>query len=117
MTSITERIINYININRDPLLAVTLAIIASALPAIGIEIYLENGSQFWFWLSIVFGIILVYSYTLVFKYYDYVTIFPIIKIIATILLVVIAVLFLKRKITGKMILGFLFAFVAIYLLS
>lgn len=100
------------------LLWIITAAIVAALPIIFIKQYLEdNEKQYMIWYSFLSYSILIYAYIQILKNSDISILYPIVKIISILLVVIVGIFLNKENFTQTNLLGLILGIIAILLLS
>lgn len=89
----------------------------SALTIIVIRYYLKYKNIYLLLVAMISEIGLIYSYINMLKKGDILTDFALVKIISVLIIIFPSMMFLDVELTNRKILGLLFAFMSIYLLS
>ena len=96
---------------------IILAAITASLQVIFIKKYLQTNDWYWIGLSLLTSIILLVTYIKIFNGNNISIIYPIIKILSIIIVIITSEIFFNEKITIKVICGIIFGIISIYLLS
>lgn len=95
-----------------------LAAIAAALPIPLIKKYTEgNPKHIWLILALVSYMILIYSYIIILQDKNITVVYPIVKVISILVVLLFGIFVFGNKISGEIGLGVLFGIISIYLLS
>jgi multidrug transporter EmrE-like cation transporter len=95
---------------------IILAAIAASLQVIFIKKYLQTNDWYWIGLSFLTSVFLLVTYIKIFNGNDMSTIYPIIKILSIIIVIITGDVFFKNKITMRIIFGIILSIISIYLL-
>lgn len=95
---------------------IALAIILSAIPIIMVKLYLNTNNIWFIVTAILLSIFLILTYIYIVKNYRISIIYPIIKILSVILVVVVGIFLFGEKITWRNVIGIILGLVGIYLL-
>jgi len=96
---------------------IIIGALAAAVPVMFVKKYTENKDFTYIILSMISFGILIYVYSVVLANRSIVIIYPIIKIVSILFIVLFGYLFFNNKIDAKISLGVLFGIASIYLLS
>ena len=94
-----------------------VAAIAAALPIPMIKQYTETNNNKWIILSIVSYLILVLAYTIILANNDITIIYPLLKVLSILIVVIAGLIFFSNQLDTQSILGIIFGIISIYLLS
>ena len=89
----------------------------SALTIISIKYHLKYPDKYLLLVTVLSEIGLIYSYIQMLQNGDILTGFSLVKIISILIVLFPSILFLSVELTNRKIIGLIFAFIAIYLLS
>ena len=95
---------------------ITAAVTAS-LEVVFIKKYLQTKDWSWFFLSFLTSLFLILAYVKTFSGQNISIIYPIIKILSIIIVIITGEIFFNNKLTIKVIGGIIFGVVSIYLLA
>ena len=95
---------------------IILAAITASLQVIFIKKYLQTNDWFWLDLSLLTSVFLLVTYIKIFNGNNISIIYPIIKILSIIIVIITGDVFFKNKITIKSIVGIILGIISIYLL-
>jgi uncharacterized membrane protein len=96
---------------------VILAAITECLEVVFIKKYIQTNEWSWIYLSGVTSLFLIFAYVKAFSGTNVSIIYPIIKILSVIIVIITSELFFNEKITIKIICGIIFCVLSIYLLA
>ena len=96
---------------------IILAATMASLQVIFIKKYLQTNDWYWIGLSLLTSIILLVTYIKTFNGNEMCIIYPIIKILSIIIVIITGEIFFNDKLTIKVIGGILFGLISIYLLA
>lgn len=96
---------------------IIIAVLCSAIPLPLIKLYLDTNQYIYIVLATLLSIVLVYSYVQLLRNSDMMLMYPFIKILSIVLVVIIGVLFFGGSLTLKNIIGIGLGIMALYLLS
>ena len=96
---------------------VFVAIAASAAQAPCIKYYTKTKEICWIYYALLASAVLTFSYSQLFSDYDIESIYPFIKILSIMVVVVLSVLLFKTKVSTNTILGLFFGGISLVLLS
>ena len=89
----------------------------AAIPLPLIKLYNNTKNIGYMIISIIFYIALIFVYSLILKSYDMSKIYPCLKILSILIVIIAGVFMFNEKMTTKHIIGIIFALVGIYLLT
>ena len=95
---------------------IILAAITASLQVIFIKKYLQTNDWFWLDLSLLTSVFLLVTYIKIFNGNNISIIYPIIKILSIIIVIITGDVFFKNKITMRIIVGIILSIISIYLL-
>jgi multidrug transporter EmrE-like cation transporter len=95
---------------------IILAATMASLQVIFIKKYLQTNDWYWIGLSLLTSIILLVTYIKTFNGNEMCIIYPIIKILSIIIVIITGDVFFKNKITMRIIVGIILSIISIYLL-
>ena len=95
---------------------IILAASTASLQVIFIKKYLQTNDWFWLDLSLLTSVFLLVTYIKIFNGNNISIIYPIIKILSIIIVIITGDVFFKNKITIKSIVGIILGIISIYLL-
>lgn len=93
------------------------AAITECLEVVCIKKYIQTKEWSWIYLSFFTSLFLILAYVQAFSGNNISVIYPIIKILSIIIVIITSEIFFNEKITIKVICGIIFGFISIYLLS
>ena len=96
---------------------IILAAITASLEVIFIKKYIQTKEWSWFYLSFLTSLFLILAYVKAFSGNNIAIIYPIIKILSIIIVIITGEIFFNDKLTIKVIGGILFGLISIYLLA
>lgn len=96
---------------------VILAAIAASLEVVFIKKYIQTRIWYWIFLSFLTSLVLILSYIKTFSGNNVSIIYPIIKILSIIIVIITGEIFFNNKLTIKVIGGIIFGIMSIYLLA
>ena len=96
---------------------IILAATMASLQVIFIKKYLQTNDWFWLDLSLLTSVFLLVTYIKIFNGNNISIIYPIIKILSIIIVIITGEIFFNDKLTIKVIGGILFGLISIYLLA
>jgi uncharacterized membrane protein len=96
---------------------IILAASTASLQVISIKKYLQTKDWSWIALSLLTSIILILTYVKTLSGNNMTSIYPIIKILSIIIVIIIDAIFFNNKLTMKIIGGIIFSIISIYLLA
>ena len=96
---------------------VILAAIAASLEVVFIKKYIQTKIWYWIFLSFLTSLVLILSYIKTFSGNNVSIIYPIIKILSIIIVIITGEIFFNNKLTIKVIGGIIFGIMSIYLLA
>ena len=96
---------------------IILAAISASLGVIFIKKYLQTKDWTWIALAVFTSLLLTFTYVKTLGGQNISVIYPIIKILSIIIVIITGEIFFKNKITMKVIGGIVFGIISIYLLS
>ena len=99
------------------ILWIIIATIVGSLPVVLIKRYTETKELFLLFVCIVLYIVLIIAYLNIFKISSISTVYPLIKILSSIIVIILGILFFKEVLSIEKYFGILFALFSIYLLS
>jgi len=91
--------------------------VASALPALFVKQYLYSNQSYWIGLSFLSCAILIYVYILLLKYTSVSTLYPFLKVLSILFVIITGICFFDEQITINIAAGILLGVGSIYLLS
>jgi len=94
-----------------------IAAIAAALPIPFIKIYTETKKFIWIFLSMFSYLILILSYSIILTDKNISIIYPILKVLSVIIVVIAGIIVFKNNLDMKTIIGIIFGIISIYILS
>lgn len=95
-----------------------LAAISAALPIPLIKKYTEgNPKHTWLVLALISYIVLIYSYIIILRDNNITVVYPLVKVISILTVLLFGIFMFHDKISGEISLGILFGLMSIYLLS
>jgi uncharacterized membrane protein len=94
-----------------------LAAIAAAIPVSLIKMYTETKNELFIILSFLSYSTLIYIYTIILLNHNITTIYPLVKIVSILLVVISGLLVFNDSLNTKIGTGLLFGFLSLYLLS
>ena len=95
---------------------IILAVISASLQVVFVKKYTQTNLWYWFGLSILASLFLLVAYVKSFNGHNVSIIYPIIKILSIIIVIITGDVFFKNKITIKSIVGIILGIISIYLL-
>jgi uncharacterized membrane protein len=96
---------------------VILAAITASLEVVFIKKYIQTKEWSWFYLSFLTSLFLILAYVKTFSGQNVSIIYPTIKILSIIIVIITSEIFFNEKITIKVICGIIFGVLSIYLLA
>ncbi|AYV77814.1 MAG: hypothetical protein Edafosvirus1_145 [Edafosvirus sp.] len=96
---------------------IILAVITTATPIVCVLQYNKYNNVWWLALALILYILLIISYINLLKSFDMVDIYPLLKILAIIMVVLMGVLLFGESLDTSQIFGIIFGIIAVYLLS
>ena len=94
-----------------------VAIVTSSLPIPFIIYYTKTKHLYWILLSFISYCVMLYSYTITFTSGNVATLYPLIKILHVILVVVSSIVLFNSKLNIEVLSGLILAIMSIYILS
>lgn len=98
------------------ILIIILTAIATILPIILIKKYIETKQYKYLILTLLLYIPEIYMYIILFKHDNFATLYGVVKILAVLIVIVIAIFFYNETVTKKKMIGLIIGLVAIFLL-
>jgi len=96
---------------------VILAAITASLEVVFIKKYIQTKEWSWFYLSFLTSLFLILAYVKTFSGQNVSIIYPIIKILSIIIVIITGEIFFNNKLTIRVIGGIIFGVISIYLLA
>jgi multidrug transporter EmrE-like cation transporter len=96
---------------------VILAAITASLEVVFIKKYIQTKEWSWFYLSFLTSLFLILAYVKTFSGQNVSIIYPIIKILSIIIVIITGEIFFNNKLTIRVIGGIIFGVMSIYLLA
>jgi multidrug transporter EmrE-like cation transporter len=99
------------------ILWILIGAITAAMPVIFIEFYIKKKNIIWIALAILSYFLLIISYIVILPSNNIIIIYPLLKILSIIIVVLCGFFLFSKKLSIKGLIGILFGIISIYLLS